>query len=219
MIIYSACVIITVSSMTSLQLHSYNHTPSLLRMLSSFWTWSDSSVLRVLLKSNSEAVSLLDKFDAQTDLSQQLACYPLPSPSSCMASSDDSTHTVLAIKCAQQYYQCLLKHVFAVRSQMIEKFEIIPHSLQLLATKNSSTILYWLIPKSMVALISAKVVEYGSVLYAEGILEVSIFPGTRITTQAVNLSGYIDYHIDFQKFPAIRYCANIYSCFKNHQTH
>ena len=86
------------------KLQDYNHTPSLLRILSSFWTWSDSSVLRVLLKSNSEAVSQLDEFDAQMDLSQQLACYPLPSPSSCMAPSDDSTHTVLAIKCAQQYY-------------------------------------------------------------------------------------------------------------------
>ena len=171
------------------KLQDYNHTPSLLRILSSFWTWSDSSVLRVLLKSNSEAVSQLDEFDAQMDLSQQLTCYPLPSPSSCMAPSDDSTHTVLAIKCAQQYYQCLLKHVFEVRSQMTERFEITPHSLQLLATKNSSTILYWLIPKSAVALISAKVVEYSSVLYAAGILEVSIFPGTRITTQAVNLSG------------------------------
>ena len=171
------------------KLQSYNHTPSLLRILSSFWTWSDKSVLRVLLKSNSEAVSLLDKFDAQTDLSQQLVSYPLPSPSSCMVPSDNSTHTVLAVKCAQQYYQCLLKHVFEVRSLMTEKFEITPHGLQLLATKNSSTLLYWLIPKGVMTLISAKVLEYSSVLYAAGILEVSIFPGTRIATQAVSLSG------------------------------
>lgn len=170
-------------------LQNYSHTPSLLRILSSFWTWSDHSVLRALLKSDSEAISLLDEYDLQTDLSQHLSSFPLPPPSSCMIPSDSSTHTVLAVKCAKQYYQCLLRHVFEVRSQMTEKFDITPHSLQLLATKSSSTVLYWLIPKSVVALITTKVLEYSSVLYAVGILEVSIFPGTRITTKAINLSG------------------------------
>ena len=171
------------------KLQNYNHTPSLLRILSSFWTWSDSSVLKVLLRSDSEALKLLDKFDVQTDPSQRLVSYPLPSPSPCLAPNDSSTHTVLAVKCAQQYYQCLLKHVFEVRTQMTKTFEITEHSLQLLATKSSSTILYWLIPKSVVALISAKTLEYSSVLYAAGILEVSIFPGARISTQAASLSG------------------------------
>ena len=191
------------------KLWNYNHTPSLLRILSSFWTWSDHSVLRVLLRSNHEAISLLDAFDEQTDLSQQLALYPLPPPSSCMVPSDNSTHTVLAVKCAQQYYQCLLKHVFEIRSQMTEKFEITPHSLQLVTTKNSSTILYWLIPKSVVALIGAKVLEYSSVLYAVGILEVSIFPGTRITTHAINLSG----PLAFLSPPML---SNKKVCYKHH---
>ena len=171
------------------KLKNYYHTPSLLRILSSFWTWSDTSVLRVLSRSDSEAVRLLDEFDLQIDLSQRLVSYPLPSPSPFMASSDSSTHTVLAVKCALQYYQCLLKDVFEVQALMTKTFEITSHSLQLLATKGSSTILYWLIPKSVVSLISAKTLEYNSVLYAGGILEVSIFPGARIATQAANLSG------------------------------
>ena len=171
------------------KLQNYDHTPSLLRILSSFWTWSDHSVLRTLLQYDSEAVSLLDEYDVQMDMSQPLASYPLAPPSPCMVPSDTGTHTVLAVKCAQQYYQCLLKHVFEVRSYMIEKFDITPHALQLLATKNSSTVLYCLIPKSVVALISTKVLEYTSVLYMLGILEVSIFPGTRITTKVPNISG------------------------------
>ena len=176
------------------KLQNYNHTPSLLRILSSFWTWNDSSVLRVLLGSDSEAIRLLDEFDAQTDLSQRLVSYPLPSPSPCMTPSDSSsTHTILAVKCARQYHQCLLKHVFEIREQMIHIFEITPHSLQLQATKSSSTILYWLIPKSVVPLIGTKVLEYGSVLNAARILEVSIFPGTRIITQAASLAGPLVY--------------------------
>ena len=188
------------------KLQNYNHTPSLLRILSSFWTWSDHSILRVLLQSNSEAVSLLDEYEVQMDISQPLASYPLPPPSSCMVPSDNGTHTVLAVKCAQQYYQCLLKHVFEVRSHMIEKFDITPHSLQLVGTKNSSTVLYWLIPKSVVALISTKVLEYSSILYALGILEVSIFPGTRITTKAINISG----PLAFLSLPSIK--VRTYTC-------
>ena len=171
------------------KLKNYNHTPSLLRILSSFWTWSDHSVLRVLLKFDSKAISLLDEYDSQINLVKPLYSYPLPPPSSYMIPNDNSTHTILAIKCAQQYYQCLLKHVFEVRSKITNKFDITPHSLQLIATKNSSTVLYWLIPKSVVALISTKALEYSSALHEEEILEVCIFPGLRITTKAINLSG------------------------------
>ena len=200
------------------KLQNYNHTPSLLRILSSFWTWSDSSVLRMLLKSSSGVVSLLDEFDVQTDLSQQLASYPLPSPSPCMAPSDNGTHTVLAVKCAQQYYQCLLKHVFEVRSHMTEKFEITSHSLQLLATKNSSTVLYWLIPKSVVALISTKVLEYSSALYAVGVLEVSIFPGTRIATKAVNLFGPLVF-LSPTKLSGMRVCYKYHNLYVINNVH
>ena len=171
------------------KLNNYNHTPSLLKILSSFWTWSDHSVLRTLLQSDSEAASLLDEYDAQMDLSQPLASYPLPLPSPFMVPSDDGTHTILAIKCVWQYYQCLLKDVVEVRSHMIEKFGLTSHSLQLLATQNSLTILYWLIPKSVVTLISTKVSEYSSVLHTLGIQEVSIYPGTRITMKPSIITG------------------------------
>ena len=176
-----------------IKLQNYNHTPSLLRILSSFWNWSNYSILRVLLKSNNEALKLLDEYASQSDQHQQLASYPLALPSSCMIPSDGSTHTVLAVKCAQEYYQCLLKHVFEVQSQLMRTCDLTPHSFQLLAAKSSSTILYWLIPKSVVALISTKVLEYSSLLYSKGILEVSIFPAIRITTKALNLVGSLAY--------------------------
>ena len=171
------------------KLQNYNHTPSLLRILSSFWNWSNHSILRVLLKSNNETLKLLDDYDSQSDPQLQLVSYPLALPSPYIMPSDNGTHTVLAVRYAQEYYQCLLKHVFEVQSQLIETCDITRHSLQLLAAKSSSTILYWLIPKSIIALISIKVLEYNSLLHSKGILEVSILPGIRITMKALNVAG------------------------------
>ena len=168
-------------------LQRYNHTPSLLKVLSSFWTWSDHSILRTLLEFDDEALKLLDEYESQLDPLQQLSSYPLPPPAACMTPCDGSTHTVLAVKCAQQYHQCLLKHVFDVRSSIVNKCDITPHCLQLLATNSGSTILCWLIPKSVATLICAKVLENRSVFYHEGILEVSIVPRTLITTGSVSL--------------------------------
>jgi len=170
-------------------LQRYSHTSSLLKILSSYWSWSDHSILRTLLGDNDEAMKLLDEFDSQLDPLQNVSSYPLPSPAPCMTPCDGSTHTVMAVKCAQQYHQCHLKHVFDVRSSMINRCDITPHCLQLLATNTGSTVLYWLITKKVSAMISGRVVEYSSVFYGEGILEVSIFPGIRITTYAVNLTG------------------------------
>ena len=171
------------------KLQNYNHTSSLLRILSSFWNWNNYSILRVLLDSSSEAIKLLNEYTSRSDQWQQLASYPLALPSPCVMPDDGSTHTVLAVKCAQEYYQCLLKHVFEVQSQLMETCDLTEHSLQLLAAKSSSTILYWLIPKSVVTLISTKVLEYSSLLYNRGILELSISPAIRITTRGLNVVG------------------------------
>ena len=168
-------------------LQRYNHTPSLLKVLSSFWTWSDHSILRTLLEFDDEALKLLDEYESQLDPLQQLSSYPLPPPAACMTPCDGSTHTVLAVKCAQQYHQCLLKHVFDVRSSIVNKCDITPHCLQLLATNSGSTVLCWLIPKSVTTLICSKVSENRSAFYHEEILEVSIFPQTLITTGTVSL--------------------------------
>ena len=167
-------------------LQRYNHTPLLLKVLNSFWTWSDHSILRTLLEFDDEALKLLDEYESQLDPLQQLSSYPLPPPGPCMTPFDGSTHTVLAVKCAQQYHQCLLKHVFDVRSLIVNKCDITPHCLQLLSTENGSTVLCWLIPKSVVTLIGTKVLENRSAFYHEGILEVFILPQTLITTGTVS---------------------------------
>jgi len=168
-------------------LQGYNHTPMLLKMLSSFWTWSDHSILRTLLEFDDEALKLLNEYKSQLDPLQLLSSYPLPPPSPCMTPCDGNTHTILAVKSIQQYHQCLLKHVFDVRSSIVNKCDIAPHCLQLLATKSGSTVLCWLIPKSVATMIGCKVLENRSAFYHEGILEVSILPRTVITTETVSL--------------------------------
>ena len=167
-------------------LQRYNHTPSLLKVLGSFWTWSDHSILRTLLEFDDEALKLLDEYESQLDPLKQLSSYSLPIPAACMTPCAGSTHTVLAVKCAQQYHQCLLKHVFDVRSSIVNKCDITPHCLQLLATNSGSTVLCWLIPKSVAILIVSKVLLKSHSFFKEGILEVSILPRTLISTGAVS---------------------------------
>ena len=168
-------------------LHKYKHTCSLLKILSSFWTWSDHSVLRTILKSDETSVKLLDEYDSQLDPLHKIVSYPLPPPARCMTPCNGSTHTIVAVKCAHQYYRCLLKHVSDVRSLIVEKCDITPHCLQLLATESSSTVMYWMIPKTVVRLISAKVIEHSSYFGSQGVVEIDIFPGIKIETKPSNL--------------------------------
>jgi len=168
-------------------LHKYKHTPSLLKILSSFWTWSDYSVLRTILESDETLLKLLDNYGSQLNPLHQIVSYPVPPPALCMTPCDGSTHTILAVKCAHQYYQCLLKHVFGVRSLLVDKCDITPHCLQLLATKSSATVMYWMIPKTVVMLISAKVIEHSGYFSSQGITEIDIFPGIKIETKPSNL--------------------------------
>jgi len=170
-------------------LQRYNHTPLLLQVLSSFWTWSDHSILRTLLEFDDEALKLLDEYESQLDPLQQLSSYPLPPAAPCMTLCYGSTHTILAVKFVQQYHQCLLKHVFDVRSSIVNKCDITPHCLQLLATMSGSTVLYWLIPKSVATMIGCKVLENRNAFYHEGILEVFLLPQTIISTGIVSLSA------------------------------
>ena len=109
-------------------LQRYNHTPLLLKVLSSFWTWSDHSMLRTLLEFDDGTIKLLDEYESQLDPLQQLFSYPLPPPVPCMTPCHGSNHTVLAVKCAHQYHQCLLKHVFEVRSSIVLISVTSPHT-------------------------------------------------------------------------------------------
>ena len=153
----------------------------LLQRLSLFFTWSNHSILRVLADHCSEAVNILDEFDGWVDTCELIASYPIPCFSLSMIPFDGSTHTIVAIRCDQELYECTLQYVYDMQSVMMEKCNITQHCLQLLAVRSDPTILYWTIPKCVVSLINDNISLNSEYLYSRGILEVSVHPDLAFT--------------------------------------
>ena len=156
-----------------------NEMPEILQRLSPYYKWSDHSVLHALVQAcnNPEAAMLLQQFDSQVDLSLPITEYPVPQPISSMAPYDTSTQTVLAVKLNTELSKFSLQQVIEMRSLIQRKCKITEHSLQLMAAKSSSAILYWLIPKCIRHLIDFKFTQDSS-LHGSRVQEVCIYPGT-----------------------------------------
>jgi len=153
--------------------------PAIIQKLSPFFKWSDHSVLSAVVKAcnNPEAMMLLQQFDAQVDLSLPVTEYPVPQPVPAMAPYDTSTQTALAVKLNSDLNQFSLQQVLELRCLIQKTFQITEHSLQLMAVKNSSTILYWMIPKCVSHLISSKIIQDAN-LHVNKVEEISVYPGT-----------------------------------------
>jgi len=153
--------------------------PAIIQKLSPFFKWSDHSVLSAVVKAcnNPEAMMLLQQFDAQLDLSLPVTEYPVPQPVPAMAPYGTSTQTVLAVKLNSDLNQFSLQQVLELQCLIQKTFQITEHSLQLMAAKNSSTILYWMIFKCVSHLISSKIMQDAS-LHVGNVEEISVYPGT-----------------------------------------
>jgi len=153
--------------------------PAIIQKLSPFFKWSDHSVLSAVVKAcnNPEATMLLQQFDAQVDLSLPVTEYPVPQPVPAMAPYGTSSQTVLAVKLNSDLNQFSLQQVLELRCLILKAFQITEYSLQLMAAKSSSTILYWMIPKCVSHLISSKIMQDGS-LHVGKVEEISVYPGT-----------------------------------------
>ena len=146
-----------------------------------FTNWLDHSVLTAVVEACNvpEATALLTQFDDKIDPSQPVTKYPVPFPSHYMVPYDTSTHTVLAVQLKLQLDHSTLQNVLDTRSLIQEKCEVTPHCLQLLAVaKTSHTIIYWIIPNHVAALIALNVLQYQSFFYLNGIEQIAIHPGT-----------------------------------------
>ena len=158
------------------KLKNCNSSLLLLERLSLFFTWSNHSILRVLADHCSEAVNILDDFDCRVDSFELIASYPIPCFSLSMIPFDSSSHTIVAIRCDQELYECSLQYVYDMQSVMMDKCGITQHCLQLLAVRSDPTILYWTIPKCVVCFINDNVPLNSEYLYSRGILEVLVYP-------------------------------------------
>ena len=157
-----------------------------IQRLAPYFNWCDHSILAAVVEScnNSDASKLLDKFDSQVDFSLPITEYPIPQPFPIMVPYDTSTHTVLAGKLHVELSKFSLQNLFDIRSLLQDTFKITPHAFQLLAAKKSSTILYWTIPKNIVSLITSNITQQSSHLHENGILELSVYPGSLFVTSS-----------------------------------
>ena len=153
----------------------------LLQRLTIFFTWSNHSILRVLASQCSEAVDILDNFDCRVNSFEPIASYPIPCFSLNMILADTGTHTILAIRCDQELYECTLQYVYDMQSVMMEKCNITQHCLQLLSVRSNPTIFYWTIPECVVYLINSNAPLYSKYLYSKGILELLVYPDLQLT--------------------------------------
>ena len=151
----------------------------ILQKLSPWFNWSSHSLLSVVVEAcnNSEAAVLLQRFDAQVDLTLPIAEYPIPQPIPSMAPHDTSTQTVLAVKLNTKLKELSLQQAIEVRCLIQKNFHITEHSLQLMATKSCQNILYWMIPKCVFHLISSKIIQDVSVSGIR-VEEISVYPDT-----------------------------------------
>ena len=142
------------------------------------WTWNNHSILKALLKACNcqDGIKMLDEFESQIDTNQPIELFPIPRPSVKMAPSFSGAYTVLSIRC--EYDQATLQYVRDVGENVIKKFGISQHSLQLLATQANPIVLYWMIPKSIVPHISIGIKKHLDFLKTKGYSEIAVHPNT-----------------------------------------
>ena len=155
----------------------------ILSRLSFLWTWNDHSILRALLEACNcqDGIKMLDEFESQIDTSQPMELFPIPPPSMKMAPSLSSPYTVLSIS-GEQDLVTSLQHINDVARVMAKMCGILLHSLQLLAARATPLMIYWVIPKSIVPLISKGVNKHLDFFKEKRFLEISIHPNTILFT-------------------------------------
>ena len=177
--------------------------PQFIQALSPYNNWSNHSVLHEVVSAcnNPVALSLLEQFDLQFDLSLPYADYPIPQPSPKLAPNDSSSHTVLAIKLNAELGNVRLQQIIDYQNLLQNKFQLSPHVFQLLAA-NSACIFYWMIPKCVVPVITSDITQQRSFFHQNGIVELSIYPGLLYVTDSPMTIGslsFLNHYVDFDQ--------------------
>ena len=188
------------SSVQLQKLRECKKAPEIIETLSPYFNWSTHSVLHAVINAcnNSDASKLLDKFDSQIDSSLPVTDFPIPQPSPNMIPYNTSSHTVFAVKLSTEPRNCSLQQVFDVQLLLQELLQLSPHVFQLLAA-NSTPILYWMIPKCVVSVLTSNITQQRSYLYQNGVMELSIYPGSNFTTanmMRVGLLSFLNHQSD-----------------------
>ena len=146
-------------------------------------TWSNHSILKALLEACNcqDGIKMLNDFESQIDATQPMELFPIPPPSMKMAPSLSSPFTVLSIRREYDRDEPVpLQYVNDVATIMTKKFGISLHALQLLAARANPLMLYWMIPKSIVPLISEGIKEHSRFLKEKRFSEIAVYPNTML---------------------------------------
>ena len=177
-----------------------NQMSAILQRLNPCFNWSDHSVIHELVKvcNNLEATELLQQFDSQVDLSLPITEYPVPQPTPSMAPYNTAMQTVLAVKLNTELSKFSLQQVIKLRCLIQKRFQITEHCLQLMATKRSSTVLYWMITKCVSHLITSKIMQDPS-LHDSRVQEVCVYPGTLFVNVSTLKVGSLSFLSQFNE--------------------
>ena len=157
--------------------------------LLSFITWLDHPILKELVEASGseDAQQLLNLFDSKIGskidsyCSQPITSFPILSPSQLMIPLDDSEYTLLAMKfCLPSQSDTtqgmiILQDVMDIKLMMKYKWEINNHeinSIQLVAVHGKFKLLYWIIPRYLVAVIKSNLVHD----WKSGIIMMAVLP-------------------------------------------
>ena len=162
------------------QLNYYNNTPSLLQELNHLWSWSNHSMLKVLVGFCKEAMELLDEFDCHLDPLQLITSYPVFET----IPTNPTSQMTLSIKFSKIIPSFTLQDVFDMCSLVVSHCGVTQYCLQLIATQEAKgfVTIYFSIPKCVVNLISSTVLQHSSRFYEMEVLEVAIYPDIKIIT-------------------------------------
>ena len=165
------------------QLSGYSTTPILLQELNHLWSWSNHSVLRVLVGFCDEAIKLLDKFDCHLDPFEPITSYPVFE----LIPTDPTSQTTLSIKFTRRKSTFTLQDVFDMCSLVVNHCGITHYCLQLIATQCTQDFVttFWSIPECVVNLISSKLKQHGNRFCIMGLLEAAIYPDIKISTNLI----------------------------------
>ena len=152
--------------------------------LSLYISWSKRDVLRVLVEVSdcTAAVDELDAFEESLDPNQSIMHYPLSQASSSICPDPNSDITMVAIKANKDLKAVTYREVEQYQTTIAERGGVSRKALDLQGKNYGSSILYWLIPKSMMKSFEMNIRDHLDFLYDQGIVEISLDPNIVITT-------------------------------------
>ena len=178
------------------------NTAAVIQILGPYFTWTGYSLLSeiVVATHNTKAAMLLSQFEFKTDYSRPLKSYPIAKPAFEMCPKQYSTHTVLAVQLHCELQHLSLYDVLDIQNFIVKKCELTPHALQLLSViQGSSVILYWMICRSVVPLVSSNFFQRLDDFHKKGIMLIAIYPNHIIATDGEIYVGPLSFITNFNE--------------------